>query len=79
MRFKEALPMELIDDDFEDADVPEQAVRGLNEAQKVAMMNHAVLFVRDGKLIRLEKGVETVLKDMPPRIKVNKKVFVKKS
>ena len=57
--------------DLEEADVPELALVGLNEAHERAKNSGLPLvFVRNDQLIRIENGVVTVLKQMPPRKKV---------
>jgi hypothetical protein len=60
------------DDDRDDADVPELAVRALTEAhQRALRAGRPLVFVRNDKLIRIdEQGGVTILKELPARIKV---------
>jgi hypothetical protein len=55
----------------EDADVPMQAVKGLNEATRKAMETSDVVLVQDGNLVRITpSGEVTILKSVTKRIKV---------
>jgi hypothetical protein len=55
-----------------DADVPRQAVEGLNAAARRAEKSgRPMVVVRDGKLIRISNGQEVVLEILRPRTTVN--------
>ena len=58
-------------DHLEDADVPAQAVQALAAANQLTLQSGAtIVLVRDGKLIRIEAGCETVLKTVGETPKV---------
>jgi hypothetical protein len=58
-------------DRHDDAVVPDQAVRGLDEATRRAReAGRPVVVVRDGQLVRLGAGEPVVLKQLPARRKV---------
>lgn len=61
-------------DDSRDANVPEQAVQALKNAQLRAQKSgRTQVLVADGKLIRITNGQVTVLKDLPRRKKVTRR------
>lgn len=63
--------MSMIDDDQLEGDVPEQAVRGLNQAsQRARDAGRSVVVVRDRQLILLDTDGFKVLKQLPARQKV---------
>jgi hypothetical protein len=55
----------------DDVAVPDQAVKGLDEASRRARASgRPVVVVRDGQLVRLDRGEVVVLKKLPARRKV---------
>jgi hypothetical protein len=59
------------DEDLQDADVPFQAVKGLNEASRRARSSgRPVVLVRHGQLIQVSGAETVVLKQLPARRKV---------
>jgi hypothetical protein len=64
--------MSVTDTDLDDDEgVPDQAVKGLNEASRRARdSGRPVVVVRDGQLVRLCAGEVVVLKNLPARRKV---------
>ena len=65
--------------DAEDADVPEQAVKALNDAYERAVREgRTLVFVRDNQLIRQTPDGTTVIRAMPPRKRVLRTRFTVK-
>lgn len=62
-------------DDVDEADVPEQAVRGLNAATEQARAaGHILVYVRDRQLIRESPdGTIEVLRTLPPLRTIRKR------
>jgi hypothetical protein len=59
------------DEDAQDADVPEQAVKALTAAHQQALQaGMTLVLVRDDQLIRIGPDGVTVLRQLPPRKKV---------
>jgi hypothetical protein len=62
--------MIVVTDPYE-VDVPEQAVRALVDAHRRAVQaGYPIVMVRDGNLVREQGGKSTVLKQLPPRMRV---------
>ncbi len=63
--------MESAEDDFQDADIPQQALQALAHAQQNSMKaGHPQVLVRDGYLVRISGETVQILKKMPDRIPV---------
>ena len=63
--------MSTSDEDLQDADVPIQAVKGLNEASSRARSSgRPVVVVRQRQLIQVSAAGTIVLKELPARRKV---------
>lgn len=55
-------------DDTEDDDIIPMALAGLDEASRNMLASGLpVVLVENNQLVRIEGGVRTVLKEMPPR------------
>lgn len=61
-------------DALEDADVPSLAVEGLNEATRRAQSLGVIVVVRDGQLVKLDRGEIEIVKTVPGRRKVATRV-----
>jgi hypothetical protein len=60
-----------IDDESQEADVPQLAVKALTEAhQRALAAGQTLVLVRDGRLIRITNDEVVVLKKLPDRKKV---------
>ena len=63
--------MTLEEEDILDADIPMQALAGLAAASaRARAAGLPIVVVRDGNLVRIEGDTVTVIKPMPPRVKV---------
>jgi hypothetical protein len=63
--------MNPLDDDRQDADVPELAVQALTAAhQRALQAGRPLVLVRNGQLVRIDSTGVTVLKQLPARKKV---------
>lgn len=59
--------MNPFDDEPDDDDIPEMAVKALDAASHLALTSGlAVVLVRNGKLVRIQGDEVTVLKSVPP-------------
>jgi hypothetical protein len=64
--------MPVLDEESHETDLPTLAVQGLKQAHdRTVLQRLPFLFVRDGQLLGKSGGTITVLKQVPPRKKVN--------